>query len=125
MTQVAILRQSSDDGASAFRAVAGDKQSVGRTEGEALDALVKQLPQGEAGTIVIVRALRPDRFFTEEQRRRLSDLMGRWRAARDSGGQPLSPTEQSELDALVDAELRGSANRTAALLAELGLGPRP
>ena len=102
-----------------FRAVAGDKQSVGRTAGEALDAIVTQLPEEDAGTIVVVRGLRADRFFTEAQRQRLGELMARWRAARDAGGaQP--PAEQAELDALADAELRASADRTAALLRELG-----
>ena len=122
MTRVAILPEHANGGTPSFRAVAGDKQSVGRTAGEALDALVTQLPADEAGTIVVVQGLRPDRFFTAAQRERLSELMGRWRAARDSGGS-LDPTEQSQLDALVEAELRASAERSAALLKELG--PRP
>lgn len=122
MTKVAILPEHTDGGPPSFRAAAGGRQSVGRTAGEALDALVTQLPADQAGTIVVVQNLRPDPFFIAAQRQRLADLMDRWRAARDAGG-ALDPAEQAELDALVDAELRASAERTAALLRELGTRP--
>ena len=124
MTTVAILPEPTNGGGGpSFRAVAGECQSVGRTAGEALDALVTQLPEGQGGTtVVIVQNLTPDRFFTAEQRQRLAELMGRWRAARDAGA-ALGAGEQAELDTLVEAELRGSAERTAAALRELG--PRP
>jgi hypothetical protein len=122
MTKVAIFPEHGSGGTPSFRAAAGDKQSVGRTAGEALDALVTQLPAADAATIVVVQGLRPDPFFTAAQRERLSDLMSRWRAARDAGG-ALDPPEQAELDALVEAELRGSARRTATLLKDLE--PRP
>jgi hypothetical protein len=119
MTKVAILTGPMNSGAPTYRAVAGERQSAGRTAGEALDALVTQLPEGEAGTIVVVQALRPDRFFSAAQQQRLSELMDRWRAARDGGG-TLPADEQAELDALAEAEVRGSADRTAAMLRELG-----
>lgn len=122
MTKVAMLAGTSNGGLPSYRAAAGDKQSVGRTAGEALDALVSQLPTDQAGTIVIVQDLRPDRFFTAAQRERLSELMDRWRAARDAGAS-LDPAEQAELDALVEAELHGSAERAAAVAH--GLAPRP
>jgi len=67
---------------------------------------------------VIVQNLRPDRFFDADQQQRLAELMARWRAARDAGTS-LPTTEQAELDALIEEELRGSAKRTAALLHEL------
>lgn len=98
-----------------YRAVSGQTQTVGKTPGQALDSLTELLDQDEAGTLVVIQRLRPDRFFTAEQQQRLSDLMTRWRAARDAGG-PWSPEEQAELDALVDAEIRGAGERAAALV---------
>jgi hypothetical protein len=103
-----------------YRAVAGEKQSVGKTAGEALDALTAQLADAESGTLLVVQAFRPDRFFTAAQQQRLGELWGRWQAAR-SGGPPLTAAEQAELEALVQAEVRASAERARALLN--GLGP--
>ena len=122
MTRVAIVPGPTNGGSPSYRAAAGDKQSVGRTAGEALDALVSQLPAEQAGTIVVVQDLRPDPFFSATQRQRLSELMDRWRAARDAGAS-LDPSEQAELDSLAEAELRGSAQRAAALAQEMA--PRP
>ena len=62
---------------------------------------------------------RPDRFFTLAQQQRIQDLTRRWRVARD-GGATLSQTEQAELEALADAEVRAAADRAAALAHELG-----
>ena len=59
MTRVAIVPGPINGGSPSYRAAAGDKQSVGRTAGEALDALVSQLPADQAGTIVVVQDLRP------------------------------------------------------------------
>lgn len=42
MTTVAILPLSDASGERIYRAIAGDKQSIGRTAGEALDALAAQ-----------------------------------------------------------------------------------
>jgi hypothetical protein len=100
----------------AFRALTAHNQAVGRTPGEALDALATQLRDEEADTLIIVRNLAPDRFFTADQR--LEQLMAAWRAARD-GGNPLSTEEQAELERLIDAEVRAATERTAALLREL------
>lgn len=55
-----------------------------------------------------------DAFFPDTARQRLADLMARWRAARDAGGN-LPPAEQAELDALTAAELRAATARVAAL----------
>jgi hypothetical protein len=41
--------------ADTYRACAGDKESTGRTAGEALDALTSQLTDDETGTLVIVQ----------------------------------------------------------------------
>lgn len=98
--------------------MAGDKQSIGKTAGEALDALTAQLDKDEASTLVIVQNLGLDQFFNAEQQQRLSELMSHWRSARDQG-QALPSDEQAELDALVEAELQASANRTALPLQEL------
>jgi hypothetical protein len=81
--------------------------------------LTASLPEGEAGTLVIVQNQRPDHFFSADQQARLNELMARWRAARDAGS-ALSPVEQAELDKLVDAEVRAAGERTAEVLRELG-----
>lgn len=114
MTTVAILPETTEAGTS-YRAVAGEKQSVGRTAGEALDSLTAQLTDEEAGTLVVVQNLRPDHLFTAAQQDRLSELMARWRTARDTDTR-LPPAEQAELDSLVNAELQAAIRRAAALL---------
>jgi len=118
MTKVAILPEPAQSGQVTYRAIAGRRQSVGKTAGEALDALTSSLPEKEAGTLVIVQHQRPDEFFTAEQQGRLNELMTRWRVARD-GAAVLPPAEQAELDALVEAEVRAASQRTMALLREL------
>ena len=118
MTTVAILPEPTDSGQVAYRAIAGKRQSIGKTAGEALDALTASLPENDAGTLVIVQHQYPDHFFTAEQQARLRELMLRWRTVRDAGTS-LSPSEQAELDALADAELKAASQRTAALLQEL------
>jgi hypothetical protein len=115
MTKVAILPVPTKKGDIAYCAVAGDKQTQGRTAGEALDALTAQLPEDETGTLIIVQSRRPDRFFDATQQQRLAELMERWRAARDRG-ETLPIAEQSELEAIVEAELHAAAKRTAALV---------
>jgi len=114
MTRVAILPVPTERGIVSYRAVAGAKHSQGSTVGEALDALTPQLSIDEAGTLIIVQSLRPDRLFTAQQQQRMAELMERWRAARDKG-EALPVAEQSELDALVEAELRAAGDRAAEL----------
>jgi hypothetical protein len=118
MTKVAILPEPTEQGDFAYRAIAGECQSVGKTAGEALDALTAQLPADETGTLVVVQNLRPDSFFTAEQQNRLQQLMMRWRSARDNG-QSLPSAEQAELDRLLEAEVYASTMRADALLKEL------
>jgi len=120
MTTIAILPENPDSPTSGYRAVAGDKQSVGKTAGQALDALTAQLNEAESGTLVVVQNLRPDGFFTAAQQQRLEDLMTRWRAARDSNA-PFPAADQAELEALVAAELAAAVERTKALTQ--GLAP--
>src|SRR5262245_26712948 len=103
MTTVTIIPEPSEQDGITYRAVAGEIQAVGNSAGAALDALTTQLGEEERGTLVIVQNQRPDRFFTAEQQARLTDLMTRWRRARDIG-KALAPQEQIELEALVRAE---------------------
>jgi hypothetical protein len=119
MMKVAILPIPTAQGALVYRAIAGEKHAQGKTAGEALDALTAQLPADEASTLIIVQNLRPDRFFTAAQRQRLDALMARWRTARDQGA-TLPVDEQTELEALIDAELQASAARAATLADALG-----
>jgi hypothetical protein len=114
MTTITIIPECPGSPPTKYRAVAGKAQATGKTAGEALDALTSQLAETEGGTLVVIQYRRPDEFFTAEQQDRLQELMTRWRAARDAGG-ALPPEEQAELDALVQAELRGAAARAAAL----------
>jgi hypothetical protein len=118
VTTVAIVPENQGDDGTTYRAVAGSRHAVGKTAGEALDALTAQLSEEEAGTIVVVQSQRPDRFFTAEQQERLTELMGRWRTARDTGS-ALPPDEQAELDQLTDAELQAATRRAQALLNSL------
>jgi hypothetical protein len=116
-TRVALFEDVGEIGPT-YRAVAGGSQSMGRTAGEALDALTPRLSGEEPDTLIIVRNLRPDHFFTAEQQRRLEELMAKWRRARDASVS-LSPEDQAELERLVDAELRAAAERAAAISRDL------
>lgn len=118
MTTVAILPISNPNGEKSYRAIAGDKQSVGKTAGQALDALTAQLGETEFSGLLVIQSFRPDLFFTTDQQKRLSELMSLWRTARDQG-QALPPEQQAELDTLVDTELRAATARTAALMQQL------
>ncbi len=118
MTRVTVLREGADSQEATYRAVGGHTQAMGRTAGEAVDALAARLPEEHAGTLIIVRDLRPDRFFTSEQRRRLDELMVRWRAERDAGT-TLPAEERAELERLVDEEVQATAVRAAEAWREL------
>jgi hypothetical protein len=118
MTSITIQPVPSDQGGIAYLATSNGKRSQGATAGEALDALTRQLPNSGTGALVIVPDQQPDQFFNADQQRRLAELLDRRRTCRD-GGSELSTDEQKELQALVDAELRGAAARAAAMLDEL------
>jgi hypothetical protein len=109
MTTITILPETTDN----YRAVAGDKESTGRTAGEALDALTAQLAEEESGTLVIVQNRKADRFFNAAQQKRLTALM-QLRKTRS-----LTTKEELELESLVEDELYGARRRTQALLNEL------
>jgi len=105
MTTITILPEEKN-----YRAVAGKKESVGRTAGEALDALTAQLDEEETGTLVIIQNRRSDKFFNAAQQNRLTVLMEK------RGTQTLSAAEETELKNLVEAELTGAAQRAKELL---------
>ncbi|MBW4614622.1 MAG: hypothetical protein KME21_15365 [Desmonostoc vinosum HA7617-LM4] len=115
MTTVAILPTTDPSGEKSYRAIAGDKHSVGKTAGQALDALTAQLGEIEFSALLVIQSFRPDTFFSAQQQERLSELMRLWRLARDQG-QELPPEQQAELDNLVEAELKAATDRTAALM---------
>ncbi|MDQ3801075.1 MAG: hypothetical protein M3384_16760 [Acidobacteriota bacterium] len=108
MTTITILPEEKN-----FRAVAGKKESIGRTAGEALDALTAQLDEEESGTLVIIQNRRSDKFFNASQQNRLTFLMEK----RKTG--TLSAAEETELENLVEAELNGARQRAEELLHEL------
>jgi hypothetical protein len=112
MTTIAIVPESLAPAGTTYHAVAGQRHSVGRTPGEALDGLTAQLSEQEAGTLIVVQHMRLDQFFSAAQQQRLAELMDRWRAARDHSGS-LSPEEQAELEALVNAEVEAATRRMA------------
>ncbi len=118
MTTVSILPEQNESAAPNYRAMAGTEQSVGRTPGEALDSLTPRLSERDSGAVVIIQRMKPDRFFNEQQQKRLAELMQRWRLARDQG-KSLASDEQAELDQLIQAEVKASAERVAAMLDEI------
>jgi hypothetical protein len=118
MTKIAILPIRNEKGGILYHAIAGNKQSEGKTAGEALDVLTQQLPEEETNTVVIIQSQRADNFFTTEQMKRLCELMEQWRISCENGGN-LPKDQQSELEALVEAELKASGNRISKIADEL------
>lgn len=55
-----------------------------------------------------------DQFFNQQQKQRLSELMNLWKQARNEG-QSFSKELQTELDNLVEIELKAATARTAFL----------
>ena len=108
MTTITILPEEKN-----YRAVAGKKESVGRTAGEALDALTAQLDEEETGTLVIIQNRRSDKFFNASQQKRLTSLMEKRKT------NALSADEETELENLVETELDGARQRAKELLQEL------
>lgn len=114
MVKVAIIPVTAKNGKITYNAVLGNKQTSGKTVGQALDALNVELTDSEGGTVVIIQNKKPDRFFGAEQQQRLQALMSRWRTARDNSHR-LPDREQAELEELIELELHASENRSAAL----------
>ena len=118
MTKVAVYHEPADPELMPYRAVSGRNQAMGRTAGEALDALASQLPREDAETLVFVRNMSADRFFNAEQRSRLEELMALRRGA-SAGNSGRTEMEEAELETLVDAELRAATERAVALFHDL------
>ncbi|KAM3097929.1 hypothetical protein ACKFKF_18575 [Phormidesmis sp. 146-12] len=118
MTTVAILPISDINGERIYEAIAGDKRSIGKTVGEALDGLTVQLENEEFSALLVIQSFSPDNLFGAKQQERLSELMNLWRTARDSG-QSLSPAQQIELDRLVEAELKAATARSEGILQQV------
>lgn len=118
MTTVTILPLEMPGGTT-YQALASGRMAEGKTAGQALDALTLQFPDVGDESLLVVRRLGPDDFFTAAQQTRLKDLFDRWRKARDLG-ESLSAGEQVELESLVEAEVEASGIRAAAIAKELG-----
>ncbi len=118
MTRVAVYHESADPELMPYRAMSGRNQAMGRTAGEALDALSSQLPSKDAETLVIARNMSPDRFFSDEQRSRLEELTALRRKAIAATSR-LTAHEEAELEQLVDAELRAATKRATVLFHDL------
>lgn len=106
MTTITILPEQKDR----YRALSGDKESTGRTAGEALDALTSQLTAEATATLVILQTHKPDQFFNAAQQQRLTELM----QLREAGS--LTTEEESELEDLVGAELDGARERAKGII---------
>jgi hypothetical protein len=117
MTTV-VIRPESGNG-KRFRAVAGKNESFGSTMGEALDALTEDLNEAEDRAVVLIQDFRPDEFFNEDQQRRLSFLMTKWRSARDLG-EDFPTEEQIELEELIQIELEAAGKRSERLAEQIG-----
>ena len=115
MTTISILPMTDDSGNLSYRAIAGNQQTIGKTAGQALDALTTQLGQAPSNLSLLIQTFEPDPFFTATQQQRLAELMELWRTARDQG-QTLPPEAQAELDGLVNAELQATQQRLSANL---------
>ncbi|MDX2042804.1 MAG: hypothetical protein SF097_16415 [Acidobacteriota bacterium] len=101
-----------------WRAVTnGEVLAVGKSAGEALDSLRKQLGTETKDIFIVCQQWQPDDFFTAAQQKQLSELMSRWRAARDAG-QAFPAEDQKRLEELVEAELAASAKRSEKLALE-------
>lgn len=117
MTSVQILPIPGKRGGIQYHAIAGQQRADAETAGQALDAISRKLPRQETA-IVVVQPFVEDEFFSAPQSTRLQELMTLWRQCRDTGAS-LAASEQTELESLVEAELVGATQRTAALSAEL------
>lgn len=104
MTAIAIRTDQKETGERRFRAIAGDRQSLGKTMGEALDALTAEWGDSVQETIVLIQRFQPDQYFTQAQYDRMQALLAR--------RPTLTPEERTELEALIDAEVDATVART-------------
>ncbi|HXD34081.1 MAG TPA: hypothetical protein VN643_23385 [Pyrinomonadaceae bacterium] len=117
MNTITILPNEDEGKLDSFSAMTLDYKAVGRTAGEALDALTSKT-HTKISEPIIIQQFQPDRFFSEAQRGRLTELMSQWRQARDADTE-LSPVEMAELERLVDEEMLGAAKRSESVLTQV------
>jgi hypothetical protein len=110
MESISIISVPREEG-DQFCAVSGTHQSFGRTMGEALDALTREIGSIGSAALILIQKREPDQFFTLEQHERMQELLARREA--------LSHEERAELESLVDAELDATVARTNALVHDL------
>lgn len=103
MTAVTIREDAQAIDNARFVARSGKFHAVGRTMGEALDALTSQWTEVTETVPVIIQHFGPDRYFTQAQYDRMQELRARI--------QVLTAEEQAELEALIDAELDATVSR--------------
>ena len=104
MTSIAIRTDQKETGERRFRAIAGDRQCLGRTMGEALDALTAEWGDNIQETVVLIQRFQPDQYFTQAQYERMQALLAR--------RSTLTLEERTELEALIDAEVDATVVRT-------------
>lgn len=107
-----------EGGTTWYRAIAGKRQCVGKTAGEALDAISAQLPAEKEAPWSSCRTFSQTRFSRKSSVRVSKSLWSRWRTARGAGA-ALPPVEQAELDNLVQEEIAAAGQRARALRHEL------
>ena len=105
MPSIAIRTEHHEAEAPRFRAVAGNRQAIGRTMGEALDALTADWGDDIQETAVLIQRFQPDTYFTAAQYGHMQELLAR-RAT-------LTAEERRELETLIDAELDATIARPA------------
>ena len=108
MPSMSIQSENDSKQARLFRALSGRRQSVGKTPGEALDALIAQEGETMESSAILIQRFGSDSFFTQNQYDRMQYLFGL------SSG--LSKEENSELDSLIDVEIEATIRRTDSLV---------
>ena len=118
MTTISVFPEPTNPPARLYRAIAGEREAVWPTIGDAVKAVTDQMGDPQETTLIVVQPMQPDRFFNAEQMNRLRELMTKWRAALNSGTK-LPPDELAELDDLVQAEFAAMIERSKALASQL------
>lgn len=115
---ITIISETTATNETLWRAATDGKEAIGKTAGEALDGLTTGIDKSRNGMFIVYEQWQPDEFFTIAQQKRLSELMARWRTARDAG-RTLATEEQKELEKLVEVELEASAKRAKKVAREM------
>jgi hypothetical protein len=104
MTSIAIRIEDSKADIPRFRAVAWNRQAIGWTMGQALDALTANWGDDIQETAVFIQRFEPNVYFTAAQYHRMQEIFVR-RAT-------LTADERGELEALIGVELDATVART-------------